>query len=953
MIQSEVIEIKNFTKGTRVTNFFGIDHPDFKDLPLGYLIFDALGKPFKIVDNQFDVNNTRLPNNNFKHNPSVKFITGKTSVQTLNYELDENQRGSSRQKFISINQTTFGNQYTFWTEFQNVSVDDMYASVTLIKTYNSLNTLSVINSVEGETVFKESPTGVVFGKLEAIQKINDENGNKIRIPLSNVPVAIFKATDEFPDIASVDDSGNRITLNLKENSSKGQYFNEETYKFAQNFLTSTEQLKNVPDKYRYSALTNEKGEFIIYDVPTGTQTFMMEVDLLKQGMTKDEIALNFFPYPTTESPNVSTIPHLYFQQFAINVVPSWGDFQSGYTQLNISAPLDLRKWATYIFPPVAFAPNEKLEVTVAKNANRKLKIQVRDMTAQNFPIRTLTVSRIDNDLDRDDGSQYVWYNEFAENRRQVEYTEFGCYVLKLPANLYDPNGYKTDDNGFKTLNKGLWLSSYQFKEFIDESLATRTTGSYSYWMNNAFYLVSHFDLNYVAGNDVEHPSYPAPAELGQFPYEKPWSLNYPVPYSVPSKPIIQRFVSGSERIKYSTDRYYMEEPAYEDGDLLGMEVDGVAGGFGIQYVPDPAGDGPGIFFGNRISLVASKNFMYKYESGVAWNETYANGFEPYWTEPTLTRPFAGYSKVNNGEKYQRVECGYGYFMKPQGWPRYVRAPWGADIPTQDIQNGQNSVSSPRITPKGMVGDMYTPKDWFNDIYNIDNQNLSLALGTQNFIKRGGLDIYRIMKSGNENIVKPYNFVIPTYARLKINRAPLAYGVRLRNDGEIPVKLKNRFGAGMYYYDKDSNVKYAERNEIIELHPGKLIFLNGDGEHSSSNVAGMLWGVALTLPGNAAFNTDLNRYTVANYTFNVSYKDAPVNNGSGNYEFYFSVGADTGIPTYWVRTEGEGGDKGVVHDGISRDFDYNGTTYRDKDNKVTNMFFEQYGDDLSEYHGYYK
>jgi hypothetical protein len=389
---------------------------------------------------------------------------------------------------------------------------------------------------------------------------------------------------------------------------------------------------------------------------------MVEVDLLKQGLTKDEVSLNFFPYPTTSNPNVDNIPHLYFRQFAINVVPSWGDFQSGYTQLNVSIPLDMRKWATYIFPPVGFAENEKLETTVAKNSARKFKIQIRDMTSKAldgtlYPLKSLTLSRIESDTDRDTGSQYVWYNEFSESRSRVDFTEFGCYIVKLPGNLYDPNGYKTDENGFPTIQKGVWLAAYQLKEYIEEGVASRATGGYSYWKNGKYYLLSHFDLNFIGNNENEE-LYPVgenairlQAKTGQYPYEKPWSITYPSNYSIPQKPVIERFTSwnsGVGRQRYdNSGHFFMEEPAYEDGDLVGIEVDSnVGGGFGLQFLPDSAGEGNSIFFPNRISQVATKNFMYKYESGVAWNETYANGYEPFWTTPSALNPLKRFTIYN-------------------------------------------------------------------------------------------------------------------------------------------------------------------------------------------------------------------------------------------------------------------------------------------------------------------
>ena len=304
-----------------------------------------------------------------------------------------------------------------------------------------------------------------------------------------------------------------------------------------------------------------------------------------------------------------------------------------------------------------------------------------------------------------------------------------------------------------------------------------------------------------------------------------------------------------------------------------------------------------------------------------------------------------------GEKYQRLECGYGYFLRPQGWPRYVRASWGSDIPTTDIVNGGNAVTSPIVFGKGVGGDMYSSKSWPVDIYNIDNQNLALALGNQNTIKRGGLDFYRIVDSGINNIVQPYNFIIPTYARLKINIARLAYSFTLTHIGEVPVKIKNRFGAGVYYYNKDNTIQYVNRNDIIELYPGKSMFLNGEGQYSNGAVSGILWGVSLNLPGNSSFNPDINQYTASVYRFRVTYVNTNAGD-PGSKEFDFSVGANTGIPTYWVRTETSGGEHGIVHEGISRDFNYKGNTYDGDKNNITKMFFEQANGDLSDYNGYY-
>lgn len=883
MIQKETIEIKTILKGTKSINFFGVDHSDFESFPIGYLIIDSIGTPIRIVESKFETEFIRLPDNSFKYDSTIKFITGKTSIQTFNYEISLDQQGIARQKFIEINKKNYGKDNVYWADFSDFSTNDLYANVSLIKSYNTLNTLSVINSVEGEPVFRESPTGVVFGKIEALQKINDENGNKIRIPLANVPIAIFNTTDEFPDISSVDENGNRIILNLKENSLKEQYFNDDTYAFAQDFLTSTETLKKIPDKYRYSALTNDKGEFVIYDVPIGTQTFMVEVDLLKQGMTKDEVSLNFFPYPTTSNPNVDNVPHFYFKQFSINVVPSWSDFQSGYTQLNVTIPLDLRKWVTYIFPPAAFAENEKLEVTVSKNANRKFKIQIRDMTGKDstgqlYPIKTLTLSKIQSDTDRDEGSQYIWFNEFAENRRQVEYSEFGCYVLKLPANLYDPNGYKTDENGIPTINKGVWLSAYQLKCFIDSTICSRATGGYKDSNNEKFW--SHFDMNFFPNSTDPNVS-----GLGIFPYEQPWSISYPEPYKIPAKPVQERFVWGDVRTFQSP--YILEEPAYSDGDLVGLPVTvdsgELVGGFGLQGKN-------GTWFPNQIAYVATKNYMYKYESGVRFNETYTNGYEPFWNQSDVGpyvaphEPLAGMSSVVNGEKYQRVECGYGYFMKHIDWPRVYRVEWAADV---YIESDGNSIG---ISPPSQYANFNSLGSWRHSVFNIDDQNYAFAFNQRvnGKVNNNTIDIYRIVNSGLDNIIVPVNFVIKTSVNLSFGgHADMCHDLTIQNTGTIDVELVNNFNTTLSVPGISQPVQIGA---VFILTPGNTFTLNSNPSlnHDTNLLEFEVEGTNWSFPGNDGFNTTTNKYELANYriTIQAGFKsnNHPVDISNSNGKF---------------------------------------------------------------------
>ena len=72
----------------------------------------------------------------------------------------------------------------------------MFVDIKLERTSDSLDTLSIQNNLLGTWQQQESATGVLFGKLVARQKVIDENGEKVIIPLRNVPVAIFNSSED-------------------------------------------------------------------------------------------------------------------------------------------------------------------------------------------------------------------------------------------------------------------------------------------------------------------------------------------------------------------------------------------------------------------------------------------------------------------------------------------------------------------------------------------------------------------------------------------------------------------------------------------------------------------------------------------------------------------------------------------------------------------------------------
>lgn len=948
----EEILLKKSRTGT--TTFYFVPNISLEQVPFleepAYITFDNQNVPnayFKYGSGTTELWSLQSSNgylsNVILSSITNNILTGFSKTEVFNKLLSDNEKQIIQERFNNnvtstiTGQTQSGSNYPTYVFFKEHEVDDLFANIKLVRSFDTLNTLQIYNKPINTVPQQEAKTGVLFGKLQAIQTLKDEVGNNIKIPLKNVPIGIFNPTEEFVAPMSLDENGDRFFMNIKEYSNASQYFDSDAFLEDGKFLKSQSQFLTVPDKFKYITTTNENGEFVIYDAPLGSQTLVFEVDLFKQGLTKDEIILNNFPFPNNDDSNIGEFPCYVYKQIPVDVIPAWGNGQSGYTEVNINANIDLRKWTTYIFAPAAYG-GEKLETTFSKNVANTFKIQIRDMTNKKFGIKSLEAAQIPNDLDRVSGAQYFWFNELLFQKQQLEFSKFGCHVLKLPANLYDPNGYKTDKDGVPTSNRGVWLSAYQFRTFVNIERCYRDTGAFLDGSNNFF---SHFGINHVENAGISDTA--ELIGLGRFPYEKPWTINYPEPYKIAKKPVQKRFDYGNDR--FYKNPYIVEEPAYIDGDLVGNKVDpdptkiGNEGGFGAQAF--------GGFFPNQIAYVATKDYMYKYEKGVNPKETYANGYEPYWS-PTNLGPYtskpvlAGLSSVNNGEKYQRLECGYGYFMKYEDWPRVFRVEWSADIYFYPDAGNGHGISS----PGNYFGGFQSLRSWRHNTYNLDDQNY--AFGFDQFrnstLNKGNIDIYRIVNSGLDGIKIPKNFLIPTGIRINFGgHADRLYRLDFYNRGVIDVKLTNSFNSGTILQitnPSGGSVNFSA-GQTFTLNPGggfHVLDTIGGESGTDQIIAREVEFTGMNLPGNDGFNSSTNKYETASYEFNTNLGGPLSSNGgnidnAGNWNYAFSVAATVNNPVWYINSSSEGGDSGYDYQGFS--------TFGHSDKPMYAVYFEDH------------
>jgi len=909
----EEILYKQSRTGTTIVFFDTALKPTQEDQYPAYVIFNNLGQPTQVTTFDGETKWAR----NIPFTPLVDIDTTSASVvsgtcfnQTIDYTLSQAKKNQVRNRFVSQMQLQFSGLSNSYVFFREQETDDLFITVGLEQTHKTLDTLSIYNNLRNSFPTQESDTGTVFGRLEAIQKIKDRSGNNIKIPLRNVPIGIFAPSDTFSDATGVDANGNRITFNLREGSERQDYFNNESFSSdTQTILASGSQFETVPEHYKYITYTNDEGEFVIHNVPVGTQTLMFEVDMFKQGLTKDEIALNFFPFPADPEPNVGTVPSFYFRQLAIDVVPTWGDFQTGYTEVNIQSNLDLRKWTTLFVPPVTL-DEKNIEQLQAAGIGEPIKVQVRDMTTENFPIRNIELVEIPNIRDREDNQQLMWRNEFKQLKSQAEFRRKGWNAFKVPANAYDPVGFRTDREGVPTSTKGVWLACYQYKLFYDSPLTNfRTTGQRKVILDdNSHVRRDHFHLNYSYQEYQDGNAISEGAGLGAFPYERTWDHLYPEPYSIPALPT----QGNPEYSDNNTDNgNVVENPRNLDGDRIGFHFvpdeftddgfGGGTGGYGAAY--DHAAD---IWYKTDFSRLVAKNTYYRYENRGYPLEEYATGYRPNDPSFPLT---PGISSVVGGEKYQRTECGYGYFMRPEGWARVANYPWWGTaeaIVSRDLDKSGNAANSRLVFPEEIGGGIVALEPKFNSMDIINNnsgQEISLNLGTNGpeQMREGYLDFYRIVNSNpSENLnsralsSKPtkaiYNFqwVRVQNAHTASQNPKFKLGPQQEEFQLSEINFNTLERARLYIKNKGtrtSKIRAIGGSEFT-MTPGQELLLTAS-DLGVTGVDGLpTWNnLRLEVDANDGFDYVQRYYTLARYKFefrNVEFFKRRNGNGANNF-----------------------------------------------------------------------
>jgi hypothetical protein len=267
--------------------------------------------------------------------------------------------------------------------------------INLEQDFDFLEILSL--SISQEEVYKRycSDYGAVVGRVIM--------NNGVGIP--NVKVSVFIPLDEN-DVDNYEISGLYPFESLKDTDIDGKRYNllPDSHQFdchtpIGTFRNKREVLDNDTlldihcKYYKYTAITNESGDFMIFGVPTGTHLINVDCDLsdigiysqrpydfMREGQPKSAFdTSNKFKY----GDDLDKLVQVKSQRTSVNVVPFWGDTEQceiGITRIDFDLKHELKPSA--IFMGSIFGDNEKNSINKRCKPRKKLGSLCETITSQ-------------------------------------------------------------------------------------------------------------------------------------------------------------------------------------------------------------------------------------------------------------------------------------------------------------------------------------------------------------------------------------------------------------------------------------------------------------------------------------------------------------------------------------------------------------------------------------------
>ena len=242
-------------------------------------------------------------------------------------------------------------------KFDPLAVDNTYINIKLEQDVETLEMLTM--SLNTKDVYRNfnSDYGVLVGRVIANDGIGIPNTKiSIFIPLAEEDETNKDIVSIYPYKTPRDKNINGKRYNLLPRV--GQYNSDGTISPKQPFgsfpikpeiVTNVKYMNVYKKYYKYTATTNDAGDYMIFGVPVGTHTVHMSVDITDIGeysMNPAAMVVNLGYSPNLfienntkikPSSDLDDLPHIETQEISVDIIPFWGDtetFEIGITQQN-------------------------------------------------------------------------------------------------------------------------------------------------------------------------------------------------------------------------------------------------------------------------------------------------------------------------------------------------------------------------------------------------------------------------------------------------------------------------------------------------------------------------------------------------------------------------------------------------------------------------------------------
>jgi hypothetical protein len=325
--------------------------------------------------------------------------------------------------------------------------------------------------------------GVLVGRVIA--------NNGIGIP--NTKVSIFIPLDENDendsDIVSIypyksprDKNENVKRYNLlprvaKRNPNTGVYKPKQPFgslPVKEEFLTNPTYLEVYKKYYKYTTITNEFGDYMIFGVPVGNQTVHMSVDITdigKYSMTPASMITNLGYSPNLftdngtrikENDDLDDLPHIETQEISVDVIPFWGDienFEIGITRQDFRIRAELKQ--TFILFGSTFTDGDRaMWGGDSSGAQPRTLYLIREDTVSNMSIKTKRIGKVTEKI-------YYYPNSVSDSKIDSGNADPVNDMLVL-----DPSEYST----YKRDGDFVYIISCNRKKVITDTDPNSKTG---------------------------------------------------------------------------------------------------------------------------------------------------------------------------------------------------------------------------------------------------------------------------------------------------------------------------------------------------------------------------------------------------------------------------------------------------------------------------------------------